>query len=68
MGGARADTGRGDLGVLGAERDMRWQDGKGYRGKGVSGMMGRWDRVERKVVGRREDRKRVTRGWWAETW
>ena len=42
--------------------------GKGYWGKEVSGMVGRWDGVE-EVVGRRSDRKRVTRrGWWAENW
>lgn len=54
--------------MLGAERGQVAGTGKGYRGKGVSGMVGRWDRVE-EVVGRRSDRKRVTRsGWWAENW
>ena len=54
--------------MLGAERGQVAGTGKGYRGKGVSGMVGRWDRVE-EVVGRRSDKKSVTCSWWwAENW
>ena len=52
--------------MLGAERGQVAGTGRGYRGKGVRGVVGSGDRVE-EVVGRRSDRKRVTRrGWWAE--
>lgn len=65
-GGARADTGRGDLGCWGPRGD-RWQGrGGGTGGKKVGWMVGRGDRVD-EVVGRKSDRKGVTeRGWWAE--